>query len=145
MHLVVLESGGRVATSGAFAAVGQVLSGRVPVSKDDDGKPEIVWIGAREGAFALSLAVRKDPELASGAVLVDGGHFDDGFLEAWGRERPLMLVTPGDLVSKERGRSMAQRAKKAGLQVTQEADDAPWPVALGLAGASIRAWVEARF
>lgn len=147
LHLVTLESAGSVGNvADAVAKVVETVPGWRPGAGEDAELPPLVLVGEREGAFQICLALRKHPDLARvvrGLVLVDGGLFDEALVEQVGEGFPVLYVGPGDELGTERAQSFFERGNALGLKMHLHLEnEAPWPVALGLAGPAIRDWIE---
>jgi hypothetical protein len=144
VHLAALDSAGEV-TNMADAIRTAVLGllEVVPVATEQgaEGRPRVVLVGEREGAFHLYLALRKHADLPCAALaFVDGGAVDESFAERLS-DRPLLVVGSGDADGARRAVALAERAETLGVDVTgPESRPLPWPVALGLSAPAIRAF-----
>ena len=139
VHLVVIDSPGGVRGSGAvFRVVTERVLQSVPVAVTKDGRRRICWVGEREGAYQLTLALGTiSKELVDTICLVDGGSVGSRFQEQVG-DRDVLLVGTSDPGGVARLEGVARLAREAGVEIVDAIQRGPWPAVLGLSAVRIR-------
>lgn len=138
-HVAVLESPGRVSSAPtALASVTTHLRAILPVRGE-----RALWIGEREGAFAVARAALDTPSMVAGIVLVAGAPLGRPDLAGLDGVEVLAIAGTGH-PSTPALRNLARVAGPGPLRVI-DAPDRPWPIAVGLSAPDIEAFARARF
>ncbi len=138
-HTAIMESPGRMKSPLlALPKVVQYLQTILPVDGD-----RVVLVGDRGGAYCVSRALVAHPDLARGAVLVNGGALSNPDLEKLG-DKHFMLVPSAGHPSEVHLESLQKRAEgRANAGMLEGADLRPWPIAVPLASRAIEGFVRA--